>query len=349
LKSERRAVTENQIWSPSAAAPVAGRDLRLFALNGTDELGRGISKLLAHPLSAHEERDFEDGEHKARPLDPVAGADVYVIHSLHGGPRQSANDKLCRLLFFIAALKDVGARRVTAVAPYLCYARKDRRTKANDPVTTRYVAALFEAIGCDAVVTLEVHNEAAFENAFRCRAVALTAAPLMIDRIKAIAGDEPLCVISPDLGGGKRADLLREALETAMGRPIGKAFAEKHRSAGVVSGDLFVGDVTGATCVIVDDLISTGGTLVRAARAARARGARRVFACVAHGLFMPGAETALADPAIDRIIATDAVPAFRLPAGPVRDKLDIVPAAPLLAEAIRRLHEDKPLTDLLVF
>jgi ribose-phosphate pyrophosphokinase len=337
---------ENQIWSPSAAGPIASHDLRLFALNGTDALGREISKLLAHPLSAHEERDFEDGEHKARPLDPVAGADVYVIHSLHGGPKQSANDKLCRLLFFIGALKDAGAGRVTAVAPYLCYARKDRRTKVNDPVTTRYVAALFEAIGCDAVVTLEVHNEAAFENAFRCRAVALTAAPLMIGRIKAITGDEPLCVISPDLGGGKRADLLREALETAMGRPVGKAFAEKHRSAGVVSGDLFVGDVAGATCIIVDDLISTGGTLVRAARAARARG---VFACVAHGLFMPGAETALADPAIDRIIATDAVPAFRLPAGPVRDKLDIVPAAPLLAEAIRRLHEDKPLADLLVF
>lgn len=340
---------ENQIWSPSAVGPVEARDLRLFALKGTDDLGRDISKLLAYPLSTHEERDFEDGEHKARPVDPVAGADVYVIHSLHGGPEHSANDKLCRLLFFVAALKDAGARRVTAVAPYLCYARKDRRTKANDPVTTRYVAALFEAVGCDAVVTLEVHNEAAFENAFRCRAVALTAAPLLIDRIRAIAGDGPLCVISPDLGGGKRADLLREALETAMRRPIGKAFAEKHRSAGVVSGDLFVGDVAGATCIIVDDLISTGGTLVRAARAARARGARRVLACVAHGLFMPGAETALADPAIDRIVVTDAVPAFRLPAGPVRDKLDIVRAAPLLAEAIRRLHEDKALTDLLVF
>jgi len=340
---------EDQIWSPCAVGPIAGRHLRLFALNGTDKLGRDISQLLAHPLGAHEERVFEDGEHKARPLDPVAGADVYVVHSLHGGPGQSANDKLCRLLFFIGALKDAGARRVTAVAPYLCYARKDRRTKANDPITTRYVAALFEAIGTDAVVTLEVHNEAAFENAFRCRAVALTAAPLMIGQIKASGGDEPLCVISPVLGGGQRADLLWEALEKAMGRPIGKTFAEKHRSAGFVSGDLFVGDVAGATCIIVDDLISTGGTLVRAARAARARGAHRVLACVAHGLFMPGAETALADPAIDRIIATDTVPAFRLPDGPVRDKLDIVPAAPLLAEAIRRLHEDKALTDLLVF
>jgi len=342
-------MVDHQIWSPSDAVPIAARDLRLFALKGTDNLGRDISKLLAHALSTHEERDFEDGEHKARPLEPVGGADIYVIHSLHGGPEQSANDKLCRLLFFIGALKDAGARRVTAVTPYLCYARKDRRTKANDPVTTRYVAALFEAVGCDAMVTLEVHNEAAFENAFRCRAVALTAAPLLIAQIRATVGDEPLCVISPDLGGGKRADLLREALEAAMGRPIGKAFAEKHRSAGVVSGDLFVGDVAGATCIIVDDLISTGGTLVRAARAARARGARRVLACVAHGLFMPGAETALVDPAIDRIVVTDAVPAFRLPAGPVRDKLDIVPAAPLLAEAIRRLHEDKALTDLLVF
>lgn len=340
---------ESQIWSPSAVRPIVSRRLRLFALKGTDHLGREISKLLGHALSAHEERDFEDGEHKARPLESVAGADVYVIHSLHGGPDQSANDKLCRLLFFMAALKDAGAARVAAVAPYLCYSRKDRRTKVNDPVTTRYVAALFEAIGCDAVVTLEVHNEAAFENAFRCRAVALTAAPLLIAQIKAGVGDEPLCVISPDLGGGKRADLLREALETVIGRPIAKAFAEKHRSAGVVSGDLFVGDVAGATCIIVDDLISTGGTLVRAARAARARGAQRVFACVAHGLFMPGAETALADPAIDRIVVTDAVPAFRLPDGPVRNKLDIVPAAPLLAEAIRRLHEDRPLTDLLVF
>ena len=340
---------QNQIWSTSDEERALSNQIRLFALNGTAELGGDIAKSLGHPLSAHEEREFEDGEHKARPLDPVAGTDVFVIHSLHGGPTQSANDKLCRMLFFIGALRDAGAKRVTAVAPYLCYARKDRRTKSNDPVTTRYVAALFEAIGCDALVTLEVHNEAAFENAFRCRAVALTAAPLLIDAIKAFASGEPICVISPDLGGGKRADLLREALEKAIGRPVGKAFAEKRRSAGVVSGDLFVGDVADATCVIVDDLISTGGTLVRAARAARACGARRILACVAHGLFMPGAETALADPAIDRIIATDSVPAFRLPAGPVRDKLEVVSAAPLLAEAIRRLHENKPLSDLLVF
>mgnify|MGYP001222473607 CR=1 FL=1 len=178
-----------------AGPPASFERMRLFALAGTDALGRSIADRLGQPLARHEERDFEDGEHKARPLDAVAGADVYVVHSLHGGPTQSANDKLCRLLFFMGACRDAGAARVTAVTPYLCYARKDRRTKPNDPVTTRYVAALFEAIGTDAIVTLEVHNEAAYENAFRCRAIALSAAPLLLERIKAIVGDEPLCVV----------------------------------------------------------------------------------------------------------------------------------------------------------
>ncbi len=341
---------EIRLWTPHDARPriAQGDRLRLFALNATTELGGAIAKCLGMPLCAHEEREFEDGEHKARPLDPVGNADVYVVQSLHGGPEASANDKLCRLLFFIGALKNAGAARVTAMVPYLCYARKDRRTKPNDPVTTRYVAAMFEAIGTDAVVTLEVHNPVAFENAFRCRTVTLTATPLFVEYASKLK-DENLCVVSPDTGGAKRAELFRETLEAIRGRPIGKAFADKHRSAGVVTGDLFVGDVTGATALIIDDLISTGGTLVRAARAARSAGARRVIALTAHGLFMEGAAEALADPALDRVVVTDTVPPFRLPAGATRDKLDILPSAPLFAEAIARLHEGRPLTELLVF
>jgi ribose-phosphate pyrophosphokinase len=327
---------------------MAEKRLCLFALRETDELGAAVAAALGQPLAAHEEREFEDGEHKIRPLETVRGADIFVLHSLHSGPQQSANDKLCRLLFFIGALKDAGAARVTALTPYLCYARKDRRTKSNDPVTTRYVASLFEAVGVDAVVTLDVHNPAAFENAFRCPTVALTAAPLFVDYAKALP-DERLCVVAPDAGGAKRADLLHEALEAALGRSVGKGFAEKRRSAGVVSGDLFAGEVEGATVLIIDDLISTGGTLVRAARAARRAGATRVVALVTHGLFMPGAETALADPAIDRLVVTDSVPAFRLGVGAARDKLDILPVGPLLAEAVRRLHGGQTLSDLLVF
>ncbi|MGZ9105309.1 MAG: ribose-phosphate diphosphokinase [Rhodoplanes sp.] len=321
--------------------------LALFALNATADLGGAVARELWVSLAPHEEREFEDGEHKARPLESVEGADAYVIQSLHSGPSESAADKLVRLLFFIGALKDAGTARVTAVTPYLCYARKDRRTKPRDPVTTRYLAKLFESVGTDGIVTLDVHNPAAFENAFRCRTITATAAPLFVDYANRLANG-PLAVISPDTGGAKRAEIFREALEKARGEPIGKGFAEKHRSSGVVSGDLFVGDVVGATALVIDDLISTGTTLVRAARSARQAGARRVLALVTHGLFMPGAENAIADPALDGLVVTDAVPAFRLDAAAARDKIEVLPVAPLLAEIIRRLHAGRGLADLLV-
>jgi ribose-phosphate pyrophosphokinase len=337
------------LWSPNASpAAIASERFCLFALQATRELGDAIADRLGVALTAHEEREFEDGEHKVRPLDNVRGADVYVVQSLHGGPSQSANDKLCRLLFFIGALKDAGAAHVTAVTPYLCYARKDRRTKLHDPVTTRYLAGLFESVATDTIVTLEVHNPVAFENAFRCPAVTLTNAPLFIAFARTL-GDDRLAVVSPDPGGVKRAELFREGLEAAIGRPVGKGFVDKRRSAGVVSGELFVGEIAGATALIIDDLISTGNTLLRAARAARAAGARQVIALVTHGLFIEGASNVLADPAIDRLVVTDAVPPFRLRPGDDSGKITTLPAAPLLAEAIRRLHQDGDLADLLVF
>jgi ribose-phosphate pyrophosphokinase len=317
-------------------------------LHTTARLGAAVAAALDRSLAAHEEREFEDGEHKVRPLEAVRGADVFVLQSLHGDAQQSANDKLCRLLFFVATLKDAAAVHVTALTPYLCYARKDRRTKPGDPVTIRYVASLFEAVGTDGIVTLDVHNPAAFENAFRRPATALTAAPLFIAFVKGLAS-ERLCVVSPDPGGAKRADVFREALEKAISRPVGKAFVDKRRSAGVVSGDLFVGEVEGATALIIDDIISTGGTLVRAARAARNAGAKAVLALVTHGLFMAGAEAAIKDPAIDRIVVTDSVPAFRLTDEAVRSKISTLATAPLLAECVRRLHGRETLTDLLVF
>ena len=316
---------------------MADQPLRLFALQASTEFGAAVAAALGQPLAAHEEREFEDEEHKARPLENVRSADVFVLQSLHSGPQQSANDKLCRLLFFIGALKDAGAARVTALAPYLCYARKDRRTKPNDPVTTRYVASLFEAVGTDAVVTLDVHNPAAFENAFRRPTLALTAVPLFVDYAKHLA-EEKLCVISPDLGGGKRADLLREALEAAVGRPVGKGFAEKRRSSGIVSGDLFVGEVDGATALIIDDLISTGGTLLRAARAARQAGAKRVLALVTHGLFMPGAEAVLMIlPSIGSSSLTRSRRSGELRSGAQQDRCYFCGAA------IRRVHSPPPL------
>jgi ribose-phosphate pyrophosphokinase len=207
---------------------------------------------------------------------------------------------------------------------------------------------MFESVGTDRIVTLEVHNPAAFENAFRCQTVTLNTAPLFADYCRKLK-EERLCVVSPDTGGAKRAELFRLMLEEKTGRSVSNAFAEKYRSAGVVSGQHFVGDVADATALIVDDLISSGGTLLRAAKAARRAGAKRIMALVTHGLFMPGAEDMLAEDAIDRLIVTDTVPLFRLGSPQVLKKIDVLPSASLFAETIRRLHENSPLTDLLAF
>ena len=319
--------------------------MRIFALQGSGELGAAVAASLSCMIDPHEERDFEDGEHKSRPLVSVRGEEVFVIASLAGSAEATANDRLVKLLFFLATCRENGAAQVTAVVPYLAYARKDRQTKRRDPVTTRYVAQLFEAVGTDRVITLDVHNVAAFQNAFRCRTVHLEARPLFVPRIRALAGDLPVTVLSPDGGGVKRAELLRERYEAATATAARFAFMEKRRSRGVVSGELFAGEVAGTAVFVVDDMIGTGGTMRRAAQACRARGARAVFAVATHGLFGPGSEDMLADPAIDRLLVTDSVPTAAEVAGRLEGRVEIVPVAPLIAEAIHRLHTGSPLGD----
>ncbi|MGQ7793516.1 ribose-phosphate diphosphokinase [Faunimonas sp. B44] len=321
--------------------------LRLFALAGSRPFGERVAAALGLALSEHEERAFEDGEHKARPLVGVRGADCYVVLSLNGTDGASANDRLCRLLFFLATLKEHGAARVTAVAPYLAYGRKDRQTKPGDPVTTRYLAQLFEAVGTDRVMTLEAHNLAAFQNAFRCETVHLDGRALFAERVLAASGGAPLAVASPDPGGVKRAQLFQERLETLAGRSVGGAFMEKRRSSGAVSGTLLVGDVADADVLIVDDMISTGGTMLRAAEACLAAGARQVTAVAAHGLFSEGAAQAIAAPALARALVTDSVAPLRLPTDLIARKVEVVTAAPLFAEAIRRCHEGGSISELL--
>ena len=326
---------------------MAREALCLFALDASRPWGERVAAALGQPLCRHEEREFEDGEHKARPLESVRGRDVYVIHSLYGEPGMSVNDKLVRLLFFIGALKDASAARVTAVCPYLAYSRKDRRSKPRDPVGSRYVAQLFEAVGTDRMVTLDVHNLAAYQNAFRIPAEHLEARGLFVDWLAARLGDEPVVVVSPDAGGMKRADALRDSLSTTLARPVGAAFMEKRRSEGVVSGEAVVGEVGGMTAIIVDDLISGGTTLARAAAACKALGAKRVIAAASHGLFIGAAAKVLADPALEKVLVTDSVPPFRLPPALLGTRVEVLDSAPLFAEAIRRLHEGGTLVELL--
>ncbi|MGO4706857.1 ribose-phosphate diphosphokinase [Microvirga sp. 2MCAF38] len=312
------------------------RDPLLFALRSSRDFAERIAHHLDVALQMPEERDFEDGEHKTRSLMDVRDRDVHLIVALNGSDGESVNDRLCKVLFFIGALKEAGAARVIVIAPYLCYARKDRQTKPHDPVTTRYVAQLFEAVGTDRLVTMDVHNIPAFQNAFRCDTEHLEASAIFCDHIASEIGREAIAVVSPDIGGAKRAELLREQLESKLGQPVMKGIADKQRSMGEISGDLFVGDVSGRMAVIVDDLISTGATMARVAAQCRTHGAKGVFIVATHGVGGPALIDNLRYSAIDRIILTNTIPQSEDVMAALRDRLSILDVSGVFAQAIKR-------------
>jgi ribose-phosphate pyrophosphokinase len=324
-----------------------GNEIAIFALNASREFGEKICSHLGRALDEHEEREFEDGEHKTRSLVNVRNRDVFVIQSLYGDDKQSVNDKLCRLLFFIGALRDASAQTVTAILPYLCYARKDKKSKSRDPVSTRYVANMLESIGADRVVTMDVHNIAAFQNSFRIRTDHLEARKIFVEYFVSMIGTDEVAVVSPDVGGVKRAEDFRQALSKKLSREVSSAFMEKYRSADVVSGEKLIGDVAGKTAIIIDDLISSGTTLARAAAACRTQGAQKIFAAATHGVFNRKANEVFSSDAIEKLVITNTIPPFRIESEKVKRKLVELDATELFAEAIRRIHSGDSIEDLL--
>jgi ribose-phosphate pyrophosphokinase len=330
--------------------PPSPDDVLVFCLDRDDELGTGVAAHLGIPLAPYEARSFEDGEHKIRPLVSVRGCHVFVLSSLCGDASLGVNDRLVRLLFFIGCLRDASAATVTAIVPYLAYARKDRKTKTRDPVTTRYVATLFEAVGVDRVVTVDVHNLAAFQNAFRCRTDHLEALPLFVRHFATLARGAEVAVVAPDQGGVKRAHAFRTALEHE-GLPCTPVFVEKLRSGGVVSGDAIVGRVEGRAAIIVDDMIVTGTTLTRGAEACRRAGAASVHAVATHGMFQGDAVSRLSS-VFESVVVTNSIGQSAAAAdrgGPASrtGALTVIDLAPLLASAIARIHTGGSLVELL--
>jgi ribose-phosphate pyrophosphokinase len=319
----------------------------IFAPQASRPFGERVAAAAGTGLAPLEEREFEGGEHKTRPLVSVRGRHAWIVQSLSGDQSGSANDRLCRMLFLVACLKDIGAARVTACVPYLAYGRKDRRTKERDPVTARYVAQLIEAVGTDHVIGLDAHNLAAFENAFRCPVDHLEAAPLMASHLAKQAGEVPFCVVSPDFGGAKRAQRVQELLAARIGRDVGFAIVDKRRSSGVVSGsDLVVGPVEGRHVVLVDDMISSGTTLLRAALACRRAGAVRVDAFATHGVFVAEAARLFGPDGPDRIVVTDSILPTRLPAGADPSRIEVLPVSALFGDAVRRIAAGESVTGL---
>lgn len=288
----------------------------IYALPEIVPLAMRVASAIEIGWAPVEIRTFDDREFKIRPLADPAGRACIVVAQLHGDLTHSPQDRLCMLLFLIAALKDHHARRVDLLIPYLAYARKDRRTQALDPVSLRYVAQLIEAAGADSISTIEVHQPAAFDNAFRIPATALPGHRMLADRVSEALLETPEArwvIGSPDPGGVKRAQIWREAL---LARPdsrslpsIGFASLDKRRALGVLTGaEQVCGDVEGASVVLIDDLIVSGHTLALAAQALRQAGARRVIAAVSHDLRTPGAQPELNTAGIERLITSDTIP-----------------------------------------
>ena len=291
-------------------------------------------------LSPIEERRFEGGEFKFTPLESVRGRTAIVLQSLAGSTGLPVGERLLRLLFLLQGLRDAGASRRVVVLPYLTFAREDRRTQPRDPVASRYVAELLEAAGADQLVVLDVHNPAALDNAFRIPVDHLSALPMMVDYFVQQLAHEGVTVASPDIGGIKRAQQFHEMLAARLGHSVSMAFVEKRRrNDGVLSGGALVGDVTGKTVILVDDLSATGETIIRAAKACRDAGAGKVYAAITHTPVAQGIDAVEAASTISGVVVTDStqidVGATSVSAG--ISKRTTLSIAPLLGHATRRI------------
>ena len=320
----------------------------LFGLGESRGFAADIARAASIELAPLEERTFEEGEFKLRPLVPVRDRTVFVVQSLAGSTDAPVAHRLVRLLFLLFGLRDAGASRTIALVPYLSFARKDRRTQLRDPVNTRYVAQLLESTGLGRLIALDVHNPAALDNAFRIPLDHLSALPMFADHFARRFPGSELVVASPDVGGIKRVQLFREFLARRLEKDVELAFVEKRRAGGVVSGGTIVGNVAGRTVIVLDDLCATGGTLMRAAAGLREAGAEAVHIAVTHAPLAAGLAALLATDGIAGIVVTDSVGTAMHGQVPSRHpKITILPIAPLFGQAVTRIISGAPLAPLL--
>ncbi len=304
--------------------------MRLALVSGTENpsLATAIARALGTDCeTCHVER-FPDGEIGVS-IGPVRGADVYVVQ----GTAPPVHDNLAELLMLADAARRAGAARLTGVVPYVAYARRDRRAVEGDSLGGRVVAdALSGAL--DRILAVDLHA-AALEGFFSCAIEPLSAVPLLAERVRPLA--RGYVVVAPDLGAVKRAERYARVLGLEV------ASVRKRRLSGLEVEVLGVdGDVTGRDVLIVDDMVSTGATIVAAFNALRAAGAHRVIAVATHALLVSPAVEALGRIDLDAIVVSDSV-ALRAESLP---RLTVVGLAPLFADAIGRLHREAPLAEL---
>jgi len=306
--------------------------LQVFAGNGNRALAERIMGELESSLGRATVDTWRNGETRVKLEENVRGSDVFVIQSLS----YPVNHHLVELLIMIDAIRRASASRVTAVIPYYAYARQEKKTSGREPISAKMVANLLVTAGVNRVLTLDLHAPA-IEGFFDIPVDHLRATPLLASYFRRL-DPEGIVAVSPDSGGVGRAQEFR------LRSGGGLAIIAKNRPAPDDTEVIeMVGDVEGKTAVLVDDMISTGGTLVQAAEMLKQRGAAAVHAAAVHPVFAGDAMRIINDSPIERVIVTDSLP---LPDGPCSSKVEVLTVAPLLAEAIMRIHKDLSISAL---
>jgi len=310
---------------------------RLVLISGRAHpaLAEDIARELGSELVPTDARTFANGEIYARFDESVRGSDAFVIQS----HTQPINEWLMEQLIMVDALKRASAKRITVVAPFYPYARQDKKGRGREPISARLVADLFKVAGANRIMSVDLHA-AQIQGFFDGPVDHLFAMPVLLEHFRNLLDPATLTVVSPDMGRVRVADIWSDKL----GAPL--AIIHKRRDPLVpnqVSVHEIVGDVRGRVCLLVDDLIDTGRTIVHAAEALREAGATRIIVAATHAVFSDPAVELLSGDAVDSVVVTDTLP---LPPEKHFDKLTVLSIAPLLARAIKAVFEDESVTTM---
>ena len=308
--------------------------MKIIAGNSNRPLAEAISTYLNLPLTQASIRRFSDMEVFVEINENVRGEDVFVVQSTS----YPANDNLMELLVAIDALRRASARRITAVIPYYGYARQDRKSGSRTPISAKLVANLITVAGAHRVLTLDLHA-GQIQGFFDIPTDNLYASPVLTKDIQQRLGGKELCVVSPDVGGVVRARAVAKRLDADL------AIIDKRRErAGVSEVMNIIGDVKGQTCILVDDIVDSAGTLCNAAVALMEAGAKAVSAYVTHGVLSGGAVARVSASPIETLVTTDSIMATE--AVRVSQTVRQLTIAPLLAEAISRISMERSVSSL---
>jgi ribose-phosphate pyrophosphokinase len=308
---------------------VAGRFNRLLALDIA-------SHLRVVPAEANV-ATFANGEIHCRYADSLRGADVFIVQGHGSDDCGSINDALMEQMIMVDAAQRASAKRITVVAPFFAYARQDRKSEGREPITAKLVANMFEVAGAKRVVSIDLHS-GQIQGFFNGPVDHLTATPVLASYMSGLGDD--VVVVSPDAGRVKTAERYAKYLHAGL------AIVYKRRLRGEknsVEALAVVGDVEGRTCVLIDDMIDTAGTVVAAANQLVEAGASRVLAAATHGVLSGPAIDRLKNSCIEKVVITDTLP---LPPEKQIDKIEVLSVAPILADAIRAVFDDASVSEI---